>query len=382
MINDVEKLNDYDISNRLNALINLQVPKQKHTILLVDDEENNLSLLKRTFHRDYNILSAANGLEATKILEEKGDEISLIVSDQRMPVMTGTEFLKKANEEFPDIVKILLTGNTDVDVIIDAINECHLYQYVLKPFEPEDLKTTVETGLENYDLKNGKTMILNELKELFYTTIKSISSALDAKDKYTHGHAMRVTMYSLMLAHALNVDKSEYETIEIAGLLHDIGKIGIPESILCKNGKLTDEEYRIMCTHPSQGKKMVESIKQFEKISAGINYHHEKWNGTGYPDKLQGENIPYIARIIAIADTYDAMTSTRSYRKALDHEVAIAEIERCSGSQFDPEYAKVFISIAEEIRKAKDNPDEYYEKYSCISQFFENEHVDFNQFRV
>ena len=117
---------------------------------------------------------------------------------------------------------------------------------------------------------------------------------------------------------------------------------------------------------------MVESIKQFEKISDGINYHHEKWDGTGYPEKLKGEEIPYIARIIALADTYDAMTSTRSYRSALSHEVAIAEIERCSGTQFDPEYAKVFISIAEEIRKAKDNPEEYYQKYSCMSKFFEN----------
>ena len=353
----------------VSSLLELQTQISRHTILIVDDEENNLQLLKRTLRNSYNILSAANGVEATKVLQEKGGEISLIVSDQRMPQMTGTEFLKIVNEKYPDIVKILLTGNTDLDIIIQAINECHLYQYVMKPFEPEDLKNMIETGLSTYELKSGKIRILQEMKELFYTTIKSISSALDAKDKYTHGHALRVTLYSLMLAKALQVPETDLETIEIAGLLHDIGKIGIPQAILCKNGKLTDEEYKVMCTHPAQGKKMVNAIKQFDNISEGISAHHEKWNGHGYPLGLKEEEIPYIARIIAIADTYDAMTSTRSYRQALSHEVAIAEINRCKGEQFDPHYAEVFVNIESIIRKAQEAPEEYYQKYSTIEQF-------------
>ncbi len=368
MLNEIIAQEGSSLS-RINDLLNFQRSKEKHTILLVDDEENNLQLLKRTFRNSYNILLAVNGQEACKVLEENGDEISLIVSDQRMPVMTGTEFFKVVNEKYPDIVKILLTGNTDVDIIIDSINECHLYQYVQKPFEPEELKNTVQTGIENFDLRSGKAFILNELKELYYTTIKSISYALDAKDPYTHGHAMRVTLYSLMLAKELDIDESMFETIEIAGLLHDIGKIGIPEKILRKNGKLDDEEYKIMCTHPAQGKKMVDNIKQFDIITDGINFHHEKWDGRGYPHKLAGEDIPFIARIIALADTYDAMTSTRSYRSALPHEVAIEEIQRCSGTQFDPNYADAFIRIGEKIREAKECPDEYYAKYSSIENF-------------
>ncbi len=372
MLNEMIALYENSLSDRVDDLLKLQFQREKHTILLVDDEENNLQLLKRTFRNSYNILSAKNGVEALEVVEEHGDEISLIVSDQRMPEMIGTEFLKRTDEKYPNIIKILLTGNTDVDIIISAINECHLYEYVLKPFEPQELQNTIKNGIAKFELTSGKSYILGELKELFYKTIKSISSALDAKDPYTSGHAMRVTLYSLMLARKLNVPDDIFEDIEISGLLHDIGKIGIPEKILCKQGKLTDEEYGIMCTHPEQGKKMVKEMKQFEIISDGLGAHHEKWNGTGYPNKLKGEEIPFIARIIALADTYDAMTSTRSYRAALPHETAIAEIERCSGTQFDPEYAKSFIEISEEIRKAKDNPEEYYRKYSTIQQYFDN----------
>lgn len=340
--------------------------QNEHTILIVDDEINNIQLLKRTFRGKYNILTASNGLEGLETLKDNINDISLIVSDHKMPVMEGTKFLEEANNIAPDVIKILLTGFSDIEIITDAVNKCNLFQYMLKPFNPDELQEAVRNGIDKFDLASSKSIILKDLKELFYKTIKSIASALDAKDPYTHGHSMRVTLYSIILARELNVPESELEHIEIAGLLHDIGKIAIPQSVLCKPGKLTDEEFDVMKSHPQNSEKFVASIKRLQEVAPGMKHHHERWDGRGYPDRLEGENIPYAARIIAIADTYDAMTSTRSYRKALEHEVAISEIERCKGQQFDPTLADKFIEIQGIIKAAKENPEEYYAKYSSL----------------
>lgn len=365
-MNYIGNVDENFLADSIESIIKPSSDDMEHTILLVDDEENNLQLLKRTLRGKYNLLTANDGREALEILAEKGDDISLIVSDQRMPQMQGTDFFKEIRSSHPDIVKILLTGHSDTDIMVESINECQIYQYILKPFDPVELTETVKTGLDKFDLSNSKVSMLKDLKELFYKTIKSIAAALDAKDPYTHGHSMRVTLYSLILAKELGLDDRTMEEIETAGLLHDIGKVGIPQSILCKPGKLTDEEFEIMKSHPEQGEKIVMKIKQLSIISSWLKTHHERWDGRGYPMGLRGEEIPITARIIALADTYDAMTSTRSYRKALCHEEAIAEIERCAGSQFDPSLASLFISIQEEILAAKDNPDEYYEKYSYL----------------
>ena len=227
----------------------------------------------------------------------------------------------------------------------------------------------VENGIKKYELTTSKTQILQDLSELFYKTIKSIAQALDAKDQYTHGHSMRVTLYSLALAKTLDLSDELLEEIETAGLLHDIGKIAIPEKILLKPGKLTDEEYEIIKTHPELGEKLVEGIEKLSIISTWLKSHHERYDGKGYPEGLKGEDIPISARIIAIADTYDAMTSSRAYRAALPHEEAMAEISRCGGSQFDPKLSELFQSISSEIEELKKNPDFYYEKYSYLDKF-------------
>ncbi len=361
-------LKEDSFEESLSEILQLNQRNEKHTILIVDDEVNNLQLLRRTLRHDYNILTASNGKEALEIVEGKGDEIALIVSDQKMPEMEGTEFLKRVAGEYPDIVKILLTGHLDVDAIVDSINDCHLYQYIVKPFDPEELKMTIDSGIKKFDLVNNKTVILKDLRELFYKTIKLIASALDAKDPYTHGHSLRVTMYSLILAKSLNLDDTTLEEIETAGLLHDIGKIGIPQKILCKPDKLTDEEYELMKSHPARAEKMLMGIKKLTVVSNWLRCHHERWDGKGYPYGLKGEEIPISGRIIALADTYDAMTSTRSYRKALDHEVAIEEIKRCAGTQFDPVLADLFVKCSDEIKAAKEDPETYYPKYSYLQK--------------
>ena len=341
---------------------------KRHTILAVDDEQNNLSFLHRTLRGEYNILLASSGEEALGFIEEYGNEISLIVSDQKMPIMEGTEFFKRVSDKYPDIVKVLLTGYSNIDILVDAINECHLFQYILKPFEPEQLCMIVENGIKKFELSSSKTQILIDLSELFYKTIKSISYALDAKDEYTHGHSMRVTLYSLALAKSLKLPEDLLEEIETTGLLHDIGKIAIPEKILLKPGKLTDEEYAVIKTHPELGEHLVNGIGKLKLISNWLKYHHERFDGKGYPEGLVGEQIPISSRIIAIADTYDAMTSSRSYRPALSHEEAISEVKRCSGTQFDPALAELFISIRDEIDLIKSDPDGSYPKYSYLDK--------------
>jgi len=359
---------DKEISSDLEYILMAGNKSKKHTVLAIDDEENNLSLLKRTLRANYNILSASSGQEAIEIVEKYGNEISLIVSDQKMPIMEGTEFFKQISGKYPDIIKILLTGQSNIDILVDAINECHLFQYILKPFDPENLCMIVESGIKKYELITSRTQILCDLSELFYKTIKSIAFALDAKDAYTHGHSMRVTLYSLALAKTLGLPDELLEEIETAGLLHDIGKIAIPEKILLKPGKLTEEEFNVIKTHPELGEKLVQSIGKLKLVSNWLKSHHERYDGKGYPEGLIGEEIPISARIIALADTYDAMTSDRSYRAALSHEIAMEEIKRCNGTQFDPKLADLFLGISDEIAKIKQNPEASYEEYSYLNK--------------
>ena len=355
------------LQKRLDILLRIS-DDTKHTILIVDDEENNLQLLKRTFRGTYDILTATNGLEAIDVVKQYGNTISLIISDQKMPVMEGIDFFKAIRHDYPQIIKILLTGHLDTDILVAAINDCDLYQYILKPFEPEELRIAVENGIKKYSLATNNKEYYNDLRELFYQTIRAISNALDTKDAYTNGHSLRVTLYSMILARELNLDEGLIEEIEIAGLLHDIGKIVMPKRILCKNGRLDDDEFLIMKSHPTKGEKIVFNIKKLQKISEWVKAHHEKWDGTGYPDALKGEEIPFVGRLIAVADTYDAMTSTRPYRKALEHEFAISEVKRCAGTQFDPKMAEAFVRVADKIDEARKNPEGVYEQYSVLAR--------------
>ncbi len=363
--------NNLEKFKHLMSSLEQERDRNRHTILVVDDEKNNVQLLKRTLRKKYNILTASDGIEALKIIQENGQNISLILSDQRMPNMTGTEFLAKVAETYPYIVKMLLTGYTDLDAMVDGVNKCNLFQYISKPVDPNDLELIVNTGIDAYELTLSKNMLLNDLRELFFTTVKSISSALDAKDTYTHGHSHRVTLFSLIMAQEMGLDEKLIEEIETAGLLHDIGKIGVPEDILCKPGKLTNEEYGIIKQHAAGTKKILDTIPNLKHISLWASCHHERWDGRGYPGGLKEEEIPLPARILSVADTYDAMTSNRSYRKGLPHEVAAEEIKNCKGSQFDPQMIKIFIHVEEIFKEAVLNPIKFYDEYSRLNKALE-----------
>lgn len=187
--------------------------------------------------------------------------------------------------------------------------------------------------------------LYEEQKQTFVGTVKAMSSAIDAKDRYTQGHSERVAMVSARIAQQIGMPEAEVERIRISGLVHDVGKIGVPEAVLCKPGRLTDEEFELIKLHPTIGYDILKDIPSLSDILPGVLHHHEKWDGTGYPSRLGGENIPLMARIMAIADTFDAMSSNRAYRSGMPREKVLAEIERCAGSQFDPELVPHFLML-------------------------------------
>ena len=316
-----------------------------YNILVVDDEINNLKLLKRTFRKDYNVFMASGGEEGLEVL--RNNKIDLIITDQRMPGMSGVDFLERTVEEYPDTIRLIITGYTDADALIKAINTGRVYRYIKKPWEPEELKNTVKRALESYQLNIDNQKLTLDLKELFSGTISAITEALDAKDQFTSGRSQRVTRYAIEIGAQVGLSDEELQELELAGLLHDIGMIGIPESILNKEGELTHEEYNIIKQHSPKGVKILENIRQLENVVTMIKFHHERYDGKGYPEGLKGEEIPLGARIISVADAYDGMVSDRPYRKGLAHDVAIEIIKKDSGTHFDPVIVEVFLDIIE-----------------------------------
>ena len=188
--------------------------------------------------------------------------------------------------------------------------------------------------------------LVDQQRALFLSTVKSLASAIDAKDEYTRHHSTRVTEFTIKIAAKMNFSDKELGDLELAALLHDVGKIAVPESILNKPGKLTDAEFMLIKEHPARGENILSPVIELKEIARIVRAHHERYDGTGYPDKLKGREIPLGARIMALADTYDSITSERPYRKPASHRFAVKEIISCSGTQFDPEVVERFLDIA------------------------------------
>ena len=336
-----------------------------NTILIVDDEGNILKTLERLMEDEgYRIFFADSGFKGLEII--KHEDIHLVISDQKMPGMDGIKFLYEVKKISPDTIRIMLTGFADVNIAIQAINEGEVYRFITKPWNNVELLSTVKQGIEYYDLKmelgrlNKRIQSQNiELKEwnfkleqkvadqtkhirdLFLDAIKSLVFALEAKDKYTEGHARRATEYAAYICKKMSLLKEYTEDIILGSLLHDIGKIGITESILNKKKKLTKAEYDHIQTHVLIGERILTPIIKNETVLKIVRHHHENIDGSGYPDGLKGTAIPLEARIVAVADTYDALLSKRSYRKSTDNVKAIKELRKFSGTQFDPEIVEI-----------------------------------------
>lgn len=319
----------------------------KYNILLVDDEEDNLALLYRTLRGTYNLERTTSPLHALELLKEK--QFELVISDHKMPEMDGVEFLKRVQIAHPQIMRILLTAYSDANILIDAINYAKIYRYVKKPFNPDELQLIVSSALEYFQLKHDNDKLICDLKELFSGTIKAIMEALDAKDSYTSGRGRRITYYSILIAKQLGLSTIDTGKVELAGMLHDIGMIGVSDEILYKIDALSQEEYDEIKKHITYSVKILEDIKQLKDVVEIIKYHHEKYDGTGYPYGISGEDIPMGSRIIAVADSFDSIISNRIYRNKIELDDALLKIKEASGTQFDPLIVKAFEECFESV---------------------------------
>lgn len=319
----------------------------RYKILIVDDEPDNLALLYRTLRGNYDIAKSTSPTAALDMLRQ--EKFHCILSDHKMPEMDGVEFLKQCSEISPDTMRLLVTAYSDAGILIDAINYAKIYRYIKKPYNPDELLLIVQNALDYLQLKIDNKSLINDLKELFAGTVTAIVEALDAKDSYTLGRSRRVTFYSVKIARALHLNSTTVGKIELAGLLHDIGMIGVSDDILAKVEKLTDDEYSEIQKHVHNSVKILDDIKQLQDVVELIKYHHEHYDGNGYPYGKKGEEIPVGSRIIAVADAFDSMITPKIYRQYISPEMALNHIKSLAGKQFDPVVVECFEQIMPQV---------------------------------
>jgi len=283
----------------------------------------------------------------------------VLLTDVRMPVMDGITLLSEWARRCPGTAGIVMSANAELDTAVQAF-KIGAFDYITKPINFGVLLITIEKALRKKDLERQladyRTNLEQKVKEQtdvinsnYVRFIDSLIRTLEAKDFYTRGHSQRVTRISVAIAEELGMAGQELENLYRASVLHDLGKIGVKEAILNKPGRLTEEEFLEIFRHPEKAVEILEPIDYYKPLFPAILHHHEKFDGTGYPKHLAGKDIPFASRIMAIADTFDAMTSTRAYRKALPVSDAITEIRRCSGTQFDPDIVPAFIACQPKI---------------------------------
>ena len=340
--------------------------QSKYKIIAVDDEIGIIDSLKVYLH-NYTIVGVTDPLEA--IERVKNEHFDLMLLDFIMTPIHGDQVVEEIRKFNKDLYILLLTGHKDLAPPLETIKKLDIQGYCEKSDKFDQLLLLIESGLKSVEQMNvikeinEKLSESNELLEKSYLeSIEILRRTVEAKDVYTRGHSDRVSKYALLIGERLNLSEDEMKTIRIGSLFHDIGKIGIPDAILLKDTKLSDDEYSEIKNHPTIGAHILANATIFADILPIVKHHHERYDGKGYPSQLKGEEIPLLARIVAVADTFDAMTSRRSYRSALDLDYTTKEIERCSGTQFDPTIAKVFLDILkEEPEKIKEIQESYQE---------------------
>ena len=331
---------------------------KRPVILTVDDDEMNLLLMKRIFAKDADITCLNSGSKALAWLAEHDPDIVLL--DYRMPAPNGFDILKqmKGDPRLAKIPVIIVTGDIEADLECDGFM-LGATDFIRKPFMPAVVRERVRRVLQyeylqdhlESEVKRQTNLANQRLKSiirLYNETAFALAKAVDAKDAYTSGHSARVAKYARMIAERSGAPQEVQEEIYTIALLHDIGKIGVPIEIINKPARLTDEEFKIMKTHTTKGYNILQIIEEMPKLATGARSHHEWYDGHGYPDHIAGTKIPEYARIISVADAYDAMTSRRSYRAAMPQDKVRSEIEQGMGTQFDPTYAKIMLQLIDE----------------------------------
>lgn len=336
-----------------------RVLDEKKLILLVDDDPVNLKRAQLILAKEgYAIAATLSGKQALSFLEKRKPDIILL--DINMPEMDGFEVLQRImeNDEWKEIPVIFLTADNDQETEVRGLRAGAL-DFVTKPFMEDIVKQRVKHLLElNHLQKQLKQEVerqtakaeerRRQVEEMSFQTIHALADAIDAKDKYTNAHSSRVSKYSVALAEELGWEKNRVSDLKYAALLHDVGNIGLPDNVLNKSSKLTEVEFSIIKSHTLAGADIMKSITSVPGADEVARNHHERYDGTGYPDHLVGDNIPDMARIVCIADAYDAMNSKRVYRNALSKEQIRQELVDGCGTQFDPNYVKVFIKMIDD----------------------------------
>jgi putative two-component system response regulator len=323
--------------------------------LVVDDEPTvRRSLVRMLEAQGFNCFEAGSGRDALRVLHDLG-EIPLVISDLRMPELDGVGFLEVVRRWHPDTSVIMLTGMSETTTAVDCL---HLgaADFLLKPISMSELQARVSRALEKRALvlqnrfyqQNLERQVREQalrIQELFLQGVQTLARALEAKDAYTRGHSIRVSRYAVGTAARLGFDGVGLDGIRLGGELHDIGKIGTRESVLHKPGSLTDEEFRQITEHPLLGERMLSPLAhESPDVLRIVRSHHERLDGRGFPDGLRGEKIPIEARIVAVGDAFDAMTTRRPYRESRPPEDAMVELRRVAGTQLDPEAVEAFVS--------------------------------------
>jgi putative two-component system response regulator len=330
--------------------------------LIVDDEPSvRRSLARMLAAQGFNCLEAGTGREGLEVLDHTG-EIPLIISDMRMPELDGMGFLEAVRQRFPDSSVIMLSGISETTTAVDCL---HLgaADFLLKPISLGELQARVTRALEKRALVLQNRFYQEHLErqvqeqaqriqELFLQGVQMLARALEAKDAYTRGHSIRVSRYAVATAARLGFVGVGLDGIRLGGELHDIGKIGTREAVLHKAGSLTAEEFRQICEHPALGERMLSPLAhESPDVLRIVRSHHERLDGAGFPDGLRGENIPIEARIVAVGDAFDAMTTRRPYRESRPPEEAMCELRRVAGTQLDPEAVEAFVAAFPDPRE-------------------------------
>jgi putative nucleotidyltransferase with HDIG domain len=340
----------------------LDTATRENRILIIDDDPVTRKLLAQILKKNYQCEEAESAEEALQKIREK--EFSIILSDIVLPKMNGVDLIPHIKSISPNTLIILVSSKQAIDYALKAFR-LGAFDYITKPFDWEQIEAVVSRAIEHYELRitkehyqahledlvslrtNALENALKEIENSYRATLKALIQALETRDFETHGHSERVVTFSLRLGHEIGLDKDKLRDLELGALLHDIGKIGVPDAILRKPAKLDSEEWVKMKLHPLHGQKILRDIPFLEEAAKVVSQHHEKWDGSGYPYALRGEEIDIGARIFAVVDAFDALISDRVYRKGRPYKEAVEEILKHSGSQFDSMIVDAFMQIPE-----------------------------------
>ena len=331
------------------------VNPQTVTCVVVDDEPSVREVMSRVLEGvGYRVLPVSSGREALALLEREHPHVELVISDLQMPGMDGAELLREVRRRWPDLGTVIVTGVSELNTAVELL-QAGAYDYITKPFGIDDVTARVQQALdkrrlisENRRYQDHLAQLVRQqavrIEELFLEAVQTLVEALEAKDAYTRGHSARVSSYAASTAAALGLLPAEVNLIQLGAEMHDVGKIGVRESVLLKPDRLSDQEYQHLMEHTVIGAKILAPLfKNAPQALSIVRSHHERYDGTGFPDRLKGQEIPLYARIVCVADAFDAMTSGRTYRHARGPADAFREMQAHGGKQFDRDIVEAFI---------------------------------------